>query len=188
MSAAPIFIRCRQLSRRLQRGDTLVTETDLTEPQGSSRLLKLLLQNGRIRGGFRREPYRREDARASRALCRQSKELASDYTHLSRGSSPSRSRSSRRSAPGSTRVTAWTVISSIMATAMKSDRDARDERIPVGADEFFSEELQDQMLLAALLDTEKKPELMGQLMRTWKSGDAERLHETTTRYLRDYPS
>jgi len=38
-----------------------------------------------------------------------------------------------------------------------------------------------------LLDTEKKPEVMGQLLQAWKSGDAERLHETTTRYLRDYP-
>ena len=169
--------------------DTLVTETDLTEPQGSSRLLKLLLEKGTYPRGDSVENHIGQETRAHLAhYVATSKELGSDYTHLK----------------------PWFLSIAIAIVEAKRaglntnegiDRHFVDQAVamkkPIGTletSEFqlelmnsFSDELQDQLLLAALLDTEKKPEVMGQLLQAWKSGNAEGLHETTTRYLRDYP-
>ena len=177
------------IENSFKAADTLVTETDLTEPQGSSRLLKLLLEKGTYPRGDTVENHIGAETRAHLAhYVATSKELGSDYTHLK----------------------PWFLSIAIAIVEAKRaglntndgiDRHFVDEAVtmkkPIGTletSEFqlelmnsFSDELQDQLLLAALLDTEKKPEVMGQLLQAWKSGDAERLHETTTRYLRDYP-
>ena len=172
-----------------KEADTLVTETDLTEPQGSSRLLKLLLQNGTYPRGDSVENH--IGAKTREHLARyvaKSKELASDYTHLKPWflsvaiAVVEAKRAGLNTNDGMDRHFVD------QATAMKKPIETLEtSEFQLELMNSFSEELQDKMLLAALLDTEKKPELMGQLMRTWKSGDAERLHETTTRYLRDYP-
>jgi uncharacterized protein YbaP (TraB family) len=177
------------IENSFKAADTLVTETDLTEPQGSSRLLKLLLEKGTYPRGDSVENHIGAETRAHLAhYVATSKELGSDYTHLK----------------------PWFLSIAIAIVEAKRaglntnegiDRHFVDQatamKKPIGTletSEFqlelmnsFSDELQDQLLLAALLDTEKKPEVMGQLLQAWKSGDAERLHETTTRYLRDYP-
>lgn len=177
------------IENSFKAADTLVTETDLTEPQGSSRLLKLLLEKGTYPRGDTVENHIGAETRAHLAhYVATSKELGSDYTHLK----------------------PWFLSIAIAIVEAKRaglntnegiDRHFVDQatamKKPIGTletSEFqlelmnsFSDELQDQLLLAALLDTEKKPEVMGQLLQAWKSGDAERLHETTTRYLRDYP-
>jgi len=177
------------IENSFKAADTLVTETDLTEPQGSSRLLKLLLEKGTYPRGDTVENHIGAETRAHLAhYVATSKELGSDYTHLK----------------------PWFLSIAIAIVEAKRaglntndgiDRHFVDEAVtmkkPIGTletSEFqlelmnsFSDELQDQLLLAALLDTEKKPEVIGQLLQAWKSGDAERLHETTTRYLRDYP-
>jgi len=177
------------IENSFKAADTLVTETDLTEPQGSSRLLKLLLEKGTYPRGDTVENHIGAETRAHLAhYVATSKELGSDYTHLK----------------------PWFLSVAIAIVEAKRaglntnegiDRHFVDQatamKKPIGTletSEFqlelmnsFSDELQDQLLLAALLDTEKKPEVMGQLLQAWKSGDAERLHETTTRYLRDYP-
>jgi len=177
------------IENSFKAADTLVTETDLTEPQGSSRLLKLLLEKGTYPRGDTVENHIGAETRAHLAhYVATSKELGSDYTHLK----------------------PWFLSVAIAIVEAKRaglntnegiDRHFVDQatamKKPIGTletSEFqlelmnsFSDELQDQLLLAALLDTEKKPEVMGQLLQTWKSGNAEGLHETTTRYLRDYP-
>jgi uncharacterized protein YbaP (TraB family) len=177
------------IENSFKAADTLVTETDLTEPQGSSRLLKLLLEKGTYPRGDTVENHIGAETRAHLAhYVATSKELGSDYTHLK----------------------PWFLSIAIAIVEAKRaglntnegiDRHFVDQatamKKPIGTletSEFqlelmnsFSDELQDQLLLAALLDTEKKPEVIGQLLQAWKSGDAERLHETTTRYLRDYP-
>ena len=177
------------IENSFKEADTLVTETDLTEPQGSSRLLKLLLEQGTYPRGDSVENHIGAETRAHlMRYVANSKELASDYTHLK---------------PWFLSV-AIAVIEAKRAglnTNEGIDRHFVDQAVamkkPIGTletSEFqlelmnsFSDELQDQLLLAALLDTEKKPEVMGQLLQAWKSGDAERLHATTTRYLPDYP-
>jgi uncharacterized protein YbaP (TraB family) len=177
------------IENSFKAADTLVTETDLTEPQGSSRLLKLLLEKGTYPRGDTVENHIGAETRAHLAhYVATSKELGSDYTHLK----------------------PWFLSIAIAIVEAKRaglntnegiDRHFVDQatamKKPIGTletSEFqlelmnsFSDELQDQLLLAALLDTEKKPEVIGQLLQAWKSGDAEGLHETTTRYLRDYP-
>jgi len=177
------------IENSFKAADTLVTETDLTEPQGSSRLLKLLLEKGTYPRGDTVENHIGAETRAHLAhYVATSKELGSDYTHLK----------------------PWFLSVAIAIVEAKRaglntnegiDRHFVDQatamKKPIGTletSEFqlelmnsFSDELQDQLLLAALLDTEKKPEVMGQLLQAWKSGNAEGLHETTTRYLRDYP-
>jgi uncharacterized protein YbaP (TraB family) len=177
------------IENSFKAADTLVTETDLTEPQGSSRLLKLLLEKGTYPRGDTVENHIGAETRAHLAhYVATSKELGSDYTHLK----------------------PWFLSIAIAIVEAKRaglntnegiDRHFVDQatamKKPIGTletSEFqlelmnsFSDELQDQLLLAALLDTEKKPEVMGQLLQAWKSGNAEGLHETTTRYLRDYP-
>jgi uncharacterized protein YbaP (TraB family) len=172
-----------------KQADTLVTETDLIEPQDSARLLKLLMQKGTYPIGDSVENHIGGETRAHLArYIAATKELAADYTHLK----------------------PWFLSVAIAVIEAKRvglntnegmDRHFVDEaaamKKPIGTletSEFqldlmnsFSDELQDQLLLAALLDTEKKPELMDQLLQAWKSGNAEALHETTTRYLREYP-
>jgi uncharacterized protein YbaP (TraB family) len=172
-----------------KQADTLVTETDLIEPQDSARLLKLLMQKGTYPIGDSVENHIGGETRAHLArYIAATKELAGDYTHLK----------------------PWFLSVAIAVIEAKRvglntnegmDRHFVDQatamKKPIGTletSEFqldlmnsFSDELQDQLLLAALLDTEKKPELMDQLLQAWKSGNAEALHETTTRYLREYP-
>lgn len=172
-----------------RQADTLVTETDLVEPQGSSRLLKLLLEKGTYPRGDSVENHIGQETRTHLArYITATKELSSDYTHLK----------------------PWFLSVAIAMVEAKRaglntnegiDRHFVDEatamKKPIGTletSEFqldlmnsFSDDLQDKLLLAALLDTEKKPELMGQMLQAWKSGDAEALHETTTHYVRDYP-
>jgi uncharacterized protein YbaP (TraB family) len=172
-----------------KEADTLVTETDLSEPQGSSRLLKLLLQNGTYPRGDSVENHIGAETREHLArYVTKSKELASDYTHLKPWFLSVAIAVVEAKRAGLSTNDGMDRHFVDQATAMKKPIETLEtSEFQLELMNSFSEELQDQMLLAALLDTEKKPELMGQLMRTWKSGDAERLHETTTRYLRDYP-
>ena len=172
-----------------KEADTLVTETDLTEPQGSSRLLKLLLEKGTYPRGDSVENHIGAETRAHLAhYVATSKELASDYTHLKPWflsvaiAVVEAKRAGLNTSDGMDRhfVDQATAIKKPIATLETSE-------FQLELMNSFSEELQDQLLLAALVETEKKPEQMGQLLRAWKSGDAERLHEVTTRYLRDYP-
>ena len=51
----------------------------------------------------------------------------------------------------------------------------------------FPDELQDQLLLAALLDAEHKSELIDRLLQAWKSGNIDAMAETTIRYADEYP-
>src|SRR5437764_13632084 len=67
----------------VNEADTVVTETDLTEPQGSSRLLKLLLQNGTYPRGDSVENHIGAKTRVHLArYVAKPKALASHYTHL----------------------------------------------------------------------------------------------------------
>ena len=172
-----------------KQADTLVTETDLTEPQGSSRLLKLLMEKGTYPRGDSVENHIGAETRAHLAhYVATSKELGSDYTHLKPWflSVAIALVEAKRAGLNTNEGMDRHFVD--QATAMKKPIETLEtSEFQLDLMNSFSEELQDQMLLAALLDTEKKPEMMGQLLSAWKSGDAERLHGATMRYLREYP-
>ena len=169
--------------------DTLVTETDLTEPQGSSRLLKLLLENGTYPRGDTVENHIGAETRAHLAhYVATSKELATDYTHLKPwflSVAIAVIEAKRAGLSPNDGIDRYLVDQAVAMKKPIATLETSEFQLQVM--NSFSEELQDRMLLAALLDTEKKPELMGQLLQAWKTGDAERLHAMMTRDLRDYP-
>jgi uncharacterized protein YbaP (TraB family) len=172
-----------------KEADTLITEADLNEPQDSNRLLKMLLQKGTYPAGDSVENHIGQQTRAHLLpYVAATKELAASYTRLK---------------PWFLTVS----IAVIEAKRMGFDTDkgldrhfadaAAEMHKPIGTletTEFqlelmnsFSEELQDRLLLSALLDAERKTELMDGMLQAWKSGNADALEETKLRYVRDYP-
>ena len=172
-----------------KEADTLITEADLNEPQDSSRLLKMLLQKGTYPAGDSVENHIGQQTRAHLLpYVAATKELASSYARLK---------------PWFLTVS----IAVIEAKRMGFDTDkgldrhfadaAAETHKPVGTletTEFqlelmnsLSEELQDRLLLSALLDAEHKTELMDDMLQAWKSGDADAMEETKLRYVREYP-
>jgi len=172
-----------------KEADTLITEADLNEPQDSSRLLKMLLQKGTYPAGDSVENHIGQQTRAHLLpYVAATKELASSYARLK---------------PWFLTVS----IAVIEAKRMGFDTDkgldrhfadaAAEMHKPIGTletTEFqlelmnsFSEELQDRLLLSALLDAEHKTELMDGMLQAWKSGNADAMEETKLRYVREYP-
>jgi uncharacterized protein YbaP (TraB family) len=172
-----------------KEADTLITEADLNEPQDSSRLLKMLLQKGTYPAGDSVENHIGQQTRAHLLpYVAATKELASSYARLK---------------PWFLTVS----IAVIEAKRMGFDTDkgldrhfadaAAEMHKPIGTletTEFqlelmnsFSEELQDRLLLSALLDAEHKTELMDDMLQAWKSGNADAMEETKLRYVREYP-
>ena len=49
------------------------------------------------------------------------------------------------------------------------------------------QELEDELLLSSLVDTEKSNELLDAVIKAWQSGDAETLQALTDRTVKDYP-
>ena len=169
--------------------DTLVTETDLVEPQDSARLLKLLLQKGMYPLGDSVENHIGAETRAHLAkYIAGAKELASDYTHLKPwflSVAIAVVEAKRQGLDTNSGIDRHFVDE---ATAMKKPIETLEtSEFQLELMNSFSEELQDRLLLSALLDTEKKPELMDHMLQAWKTGDADALHAMTMRYLRDYP-
>jgi len=172
-----------------KEADTLVTETDLTEPQGSSRLLKLLLQNGTYPRGDSVENH--IGAKTREHLARyvaKSKELASDYTHLKPWflsvaiAVVEAKRAGLNTNDGMDRHFVD------QATAMKKPIETLEtSEFQLELMNSFSEELQDRLLLSALLDAEHKTELMDDMLQAWKSGNADAMEQAKMRYVRDYP-
>jgi len=172
-----------------KQADTLVTETDLIEPQDSARLLKLLMQKGTYPLGDSVENHIGGETRAHLArYIAATKELAADYTHLK----------------------PWFLSVAIAVIEAKRiglntnegiDRHFVDQATamhkPIGTletSEFqldlmnsFSDELQDQLLLSDLLDSENKSELMERMIQAWKSGSTDAMEEITLRYQNDHP-
>jgi uncharacterized protein YbaP (TraB family) len=172
-----------------KEADTLITEADLNEPQDSSRLLKMLLQKGTYPAGDSVENHIGQQTRAHLLpYVAATKELASSYARLK---------------PWFLTVS----IAVIEAKRMGFDTDkgldrhfadaAAETHKPIGTletTEFqlelmnsFSEELQDRLLLSALLDAEHKTELMDDMLQAWKSGNADAMEQAKLRYVRDYP-
>ena len=172
-----------------KEADRLITEADLNEPQDSNRLLKMLLQKGTYPAGDSVENHIGQQTRAHLLpYVAATKELAASYTRLK---------------PWFLTVS----IAVIEAKRMGFDTDkgldrhfadaAAETHKPIGTletTEFqlelmnsFSEELQDRLLLSALLDAEHKTELMDDMLQAWKSGNADAMEETKLRYVREYP-
>jgi uncharacterized protein YbaP (TraB family) len=177
------------IENSFKQADTLITETDLVEPQDSTRLLKMLLQKGTYPIGDAVENHIGPETRA-RLLpyVAATKELASDYTHLK----------------------PWFLSIAIAVIEAKRlglnanhglDRHFVDEATAMHkpiqtleTTEFqlelmnsLPDELQDQLLLSDLLDAERKAELMERMLQAWKSGSADAMEEITLRYQQDYP-
>ena len=51
----------------------------------------------------------------------------------------------------------------------------------------FSEELQDQLLLATLVDAEQATEILDRTLEAWRSGNLEAMEDLINRDVRDYP-
>lgn len=49
------------------------------------------------------------------------------------------------------------------------------------------DKLQDQLLTVSLLDADKEPDAIGELLKTWKSGDAAGLEAIVTKTVREHP-
>jgi uncharacterized protein YbaP (TraB family) len=172
-----------------KEADTLITEADLNEPQDSSRLLKMLLQKGTYPAGDSVENHIGQQTRAHLLpYVAATKELASGYARLK---------------PWFLTVSIAVIEARRMGfdTNQGLDRHfadaAAETHKPIGTletTEFqlelmnsFSEELQDRLLLSALLDAERKTELMDGMLQAWKSGNADAMEQTKLRYVRDYP-
>jgi uncharacterized protein YbaP (TraB family) len=172
-----------------READTLVTEADLNEPQDSNRLLKMLLQKGTYPAGDSVENHIGQQTRAHLLpYVAATKELASSYARLK---------------PWFLTVSIAVIEAKRMGfdTNQGLDRHFADAAAemhkPIGTletTEFqlelmnsFSEELQDRLLLSALLDAEHQTELMDDMLEAWKSGNADAMEETKLRYVRDYP-
>ena len=171
------------------QADTLVTEADLVEAQDPARLLKMLLQKGVYPIGDSVEKHIGQETRAHlTSYIATTTELASSYTRLK----------------------PWFLSVAIaMAEAKRMgfetgeglDKHFVDEALkmhkPIATLETvesqldlmnsFPDELQDQLLLAALLDAEHKSELIDRLLQAWKSGNIDAMAETTIRYADEYP-
>ena len=171
------------------QADVLVTEADLVEAQDPARLLKMLLQRGVYPIGDSVEKHIGEETRA----------------HLTRYIE-----TTKELAPSYTRLKPWFLSVAIAITEAKRmgfatseglDQHFVDEAVkmhkPIDTLETvesqldlmnsFSDELQDQLLLAALLDAEHKSELVDRLLQAWKSGNLDAMAETTIRYADEYP-
>jgi hypothetical protein len=173
-----------------KKANTLVTETDLTEEQSSNRLMKLVAQNGTYPLGDSVENHIAEQTRAHlQPYMLKTKEVASDYYRLK---------------PWLLSVSIAVIETKRMGfdTSQGLDRHFVDEAVamrkPIDTLETtgsqlelmnsFSEELQDRLLLSALLEAEHTSEVMERMLRAWKSGDADALEETKTLYVHNYAS
>jgi len=171
------------------QADVLVTEADLVEAQDPAHLLKMLLQRGVYPIGDSVEKHIGEETRAHLTrYIETTKELASSYTRLK---------------PWFLSVAIAMAEAKRMgfATGEGLDKHFVDAAVkiqkPIATLETvesqlnlmnsFSDELQDQFLLAALLDAEHKSELIDRLLQAWKSGNIEAMAETTMRYADEYP-
>jgi uncharacterized protein YbaP (TraB family) len=172
-----------------KEADTLITEADLNEPQDSNRLLKMVLQKGTYPAGDSVENHIGQQTRAHLLpYVAATKELAASYARLK---------------PWFLTVSIAVIEAKRMGfdTNQGLDRHFADEATemhkPIGTletTEFqlelmnsFSEELQDRLLLSALLDAEHKTELMDDMLQAWKSGNADAMEQAKLRYVRDYP-
>jgi len=172
-----------------KEADTLITEADLNEPQDSNRLLKMVLQKGTYPAGDSVENHIGQQTRAHLLpYVAATKELAASYARLK---------------PWFLTVSIAVIEAKRMGfdTNQGLDRHFADEAAemhkPIGTletTEFqlelmnsFSEELQDRLLLSALLDAEHKTELMDDMLQAWKSGNADAMEQAKLRYVRDYP-
>ena len=173
-----------------KQADTLITEADLTEPQDTNRVLKLLLQKGVYPAGDSVENHIGQETRALLLpYVAKSKELAFDYARLK---------------PWFLTVSIAVIEAKRMGFEISEGLDrhfvdkATEMRKPIGTletTEFqldlissFPDELQDRLLLSSLLDAEDKSEGMDRMLQAWKSGDADAMEETKLRYVREYPS
>jgi uncharacterized protein YbaP (TraB family) len=172
-----------------KEADTLITEADLNEPQDSNRLLKMVLQKGTYPAGDSVENHIGQQTRAHLLpYVAATKELAASYARLK---------------PWFLTVSIAVIEAKRMGfdTNQGLDRHFADAAAemhkPIGTletTEFqlelmnsFSEELQDRLLLSALLDAEHKTELMDDMLQAWKSGNADAMEQAKLRYVRDYP-
>ncbi len=172
-----------------KQADTLITEADLIEPQASSRLLKMLLQKGVYPTGDSVENHIGQQTHTHLArYIETTKELASSYARLK---------------PWFLSFAIVTVEAKRMGFDLANgvDRHFVDEAAemhkPIDTLETvefqlelmssFPDELQDQLLLSTLVDTEHKAEIMDGMIQAWKSGNADAMDEAATRYLRENP-
>jgi uncharacterized protein YbaP (TraB family) len=177
------------LETSFKQADTLITEAELTEPQASSHLLKVLLEQGVYPPGdsIAKHIGQETHARLTRYIAT-TKELASSYARLK----------------------PWFLSFAITLVEAKRmgfdasngvDRHFVDEATemhkPIATLETaeaqlklmssFPDELQDKFLLSTLVDAEHKTEIIDGMIAAWKSGNAEAMDEATAAYPREYP-
>jgi len=178
------------LETSFKQADTLITEAELSEPQASSHLLKMLLEKGVYPSGDSIDKHIGPETRAHLArYIATTTELASSYTRLK----------------------PWFLSFAIALVEAKRmgfdasngvDRHFVDEATemhkPIGTLETaeaqlelmgsFPDDLQDKFLLSTLVDAEHKTEIIDGMITAWKSGNAEAMDEATTAYSREHPA
>ena len=170
--------------------DTLITEADLIESGDTDRLLKILLQKGTYPAGDSVENHIGQETRTHLLpYVEATQELASSYTRLK---------------PWFLSIAITVIEAKRMGLNANDGLDrhfvdqATEMHKPIATLETaesqlellnsFPEHLADQLLLSALLDVEHRDERMDQMLQAWRSGNADEMEKTKTRYISDYPS
>ncbi len=172
-----------------RRSDTLIEEIDLTKASEAQSASKDILQRGLYANGDSIANHLSEETRERLAAYMKTSPLRANYTHLK----------------------PWLISLMILQQEfarlgldkskgldMHFLQEATTQHKPIGALESadfqlkmfssFSDELQDQLLLATLLDTDGAAAVLDRTIEAWSTGNADALEQVMTREMRKYPS
>jgi uncharacterized protein YbaP (TraB family) len=177
------------LETSFKQADTLVTEAELSEPQASSHLLKVLLQTGVYPTGDSIDKHIGEDTRARLArYIGTTQELASSYARMKPwflSFAIALVEAKRMGFDPSNGVDRHFVDEATQMHKPIATLETADAQLEMMSS--FPDELQDKYLLSTLVDAEHKTEIIDGMIAAWKSGNAEAMDEVAAAYPRDYP-
>jgi uncharacterized protein YbaP (TraB family) len=185
---ADIYPLASVIEDSFKQSDTLIGEVDPAGSGESQRLAQEILKGGLYPDGDSIANHLSEKTRARLAEYAKAGQLVPDYT----------------------RAKPWLLslmIVQLQLTRMGFDpakgldqhfiREAQQMHKPIEGLETadfqlrmfssFSEELQDQLLLATLVDAEQATEILDRTLEAWRSGNIEAMDELINRDVREYP-
>jgi hypothetical protein len=178
------------LETSFKQADTLVTEAELSEPQASSHLLKVLLQTGVYPTGDSIDKHIGEDTRARLArYIGTTQELASSYARMKPwflSFAITLVEAKRMGFDPSNGVDRHFVDEATQMHKPIATLETADAQLEMMSS--FPDELQDKYLLSTLVDAEHKTEIIDGMIAAWKSGNAEAMDEATAAYSQEYPA
>jgi uncharacterized protein len=178
------------LETSFKQADTLVTEAELSEPQASSHLLKVLLETGVYPADDSIDKHIGEDTRARLArYIATTQELASSYARMKPwflSFAIALVEAKRMGFDPSNGVDRHFVDEATQMHKPIATLETTDAQLKMMSS--FPDELQDKYLLSTLVDAEHKTEIIGGMIAAWKSGNAEAMDAATTAYSQEYPA